>query len=136
MERSLALLGRTVDSGRVWDVRVAAFTLDRALGEKGTKDVAVKVLGRGQAGIIAAYAALFEPAISEVALVEPTESHMEGPHFLNVLRILEIPDALGLLAPRKVTVYGAKARAFEKTAAFYEIAGAEDRFSVQGDYSD
>lgn len=143
VERSLALLGRTADSGRVWDVRVAAFTLDRALRERatnpgdaggdarGTIHVAVKVLGKGQAGIIAAYAALFEPAISEVILVEPTESHMQGPHFLNVLRILDIPDALGLLAPRRLTIHGADSETFEKTAAFYEVAGAKDCFSVR-----
>lgn len=131
VERSLALLGRTVDSSRVWDVRVAASTLDRALRQKGTNDVAVKVLGRGQAGIIAAYAALFEPAISEVIIVEPTESHMQGPHFLNVLRLLDIPDALGLLAPKKLTIYGAQENVFKKTATLYEIAGASDRFSLK-----
>ncbi len=131
IERSLALIGRTADSGRVWDVRVAAFTLDKALREKGTKDVAVKVFGRGQAGIIAAYAALFEPAISEVVLVEPTETHMQGPHFLNVLRVLDIPDALGLLAPRKLTIHGGAPESFRKTEALYELAGAKDKFVVQ-----
>jgi hypothetical protein len=131
VERSLALLGRTVDSGRVWDVRVAAFALRKMLSENDTREVTVKVLGKGQAGIIAAYAALFEPAISEVILVEPTETHTQGPHFLNVLRVLDIPDALGLLAPRKLTIYGTKSQAFEKTAAFYKIAGAEDKFAIR-----
>jgi len=101
------------------------------LSVNGAPDLHIKVLGKGQAGILAAYAALFEPAISEVVLVEPTESHMDGPHFLNVLRILDIPDALGLLAPRKLTIYGAKAEAFKKTAALYEIAGAKDSFVLR-----
>lgn len=128
VERSLALLGRTVDSGRVWDVRVAAFAIRKELSERGIQDVSVAVLGKSQAGILGAYAALFEPAICEVVLVNPTKTHMEGPHFLNVLRVLDIPDALGLLAPRKLTIYGAKAESFKKTAALYEIAGAKDRF--------
>ncbi len=131
VERSLALLGRTVDSGRVWDVRVAAFALRKMLSENDTREVTLKVLGKGQAGIIAAYAALFEPAISEVVLMEPTETHMQGPHFLNVLRVLETPDALGLLAPKKLTIYGAKSETFEKTPAFYKIAGAEDKFAIR-----
>ncbi len=131
IERSLALIGRTVDSGRVWDIRVAAIATKRHLAASGAQDRPIKVLGKGQAGIIAAYAALFEPAISEVILVEPTESHMEGPHFLNVLRILDIPDALGLLAPRKLTIYGAKAESFKKTAALYQIAGAKDKLKIR-----
>jgi cephalosporin-C deacetylase-like acetyl esterase len=131
VERSLALLGRTVDSGRVWDVRVAAFALNKLMAANGDPNPSIRVLGKGQAGVIAAYAALFEPAISEVVLVEPTESHMQGPHFLNVLRVLDIPDALGLLAPRKLTVYGAKPEAFEKTAALYKIAGPKDNFALR-----
>jgi len=131
VERSLALLGRTVDSGRVWDVRVTAFALKKKLLDAGAREATVTVLGKGQAGILAAYAALFEPAISEIVLVEPPESHMQGPHFLNVLRILDIPDALGLLAPRKLTIYGAREGAFKKTAALYERAGAKDRFVLR-----
>jgi hypothetical protein len=88
-------------------------------------------MGKGQAGVLAAYAALFEPAISEVVLVEPTESHMQGPHFLNVLRVLDIPDALGLLAPRKLTIHGGAPESFRKTEALYELAGAKDKFVVQ-----
>ncbi len=131
VERSLALLGRTVDSGRAWDIRAAAFDTRRLHIAEGAGDRPVKVMGKGQAGIIAAYAALFEPSISEVILVEPTETHMKGPHFLNVLRVLDIPDALGLLAPRKLTIYGASPDAFKKTAALYEIAGAKERFVVK-----
>ena len=63
--------------------------------------------------------------------MDPPTSHMEGPHFLNVLRVLDIPVALGLLAPRKLTVYGAKAESFQKTAALYEIAGAKDKFEIR-----
>ncbi len=128
VERSLALLGRTVDSGRVWDVRVAAFAIKKELAEKGVHRVNLAVLGKGQAGILGAYAALFEPAISEVVLVNPTKTHMEGPHFLNVLRVLDIPDALGFLAPRKLTIYGAPGSSFSTTASLYEIAGEKDRF--------
>jgi dienelactone hydrolase len=133
VERSLALLGRTVDSGRVWDVRVAAFALRQMLSAKGAKNVAVKVIGKGQAGILGAYAALFEPAISEVVLVQPTETHMQGPHFLNVLRVLDIPEALGLLAPKKLAIHGAGLESFKKTATLYEIAGAKDRLVIRGE---
>ena len=49
-------------------------------------------------GIRAAYAALFEPSIKEVVVIDPPSSHKDGPHLLNVLRVLDILKALGLLA--------------------------------------
>jgi hypothetical protein len=79
-------------------------------------------------GIIAAYAALFEPAITEVVIVDPPKSHMEGPIFLNIMRVLDIPEALGLLAPRPLTLINAKDKAFDRTAEIYKLAGAEKNF--------
>jgi cephalosporin-C deacetylase-like acetyl esterase len=118
VERAHALLGRTVDEGRVWDICAVARYFKEQTGR------GVPVVGRGQAGILAAYAALFEPAISEVVIVDPPKSHLEGPYFLGVLRVLDIPDALGLLAPRKLTLI-AKDKAFDRVGQIYKIAGAE-----------
>src|SRR5207248_887096 len=89
----------------------------------------IRVVGRGQAGIFAAYAALFEPSIKEVVIIDPPTSHRDGPIFLNVLRVLDIPEALGLLAPHvKLTIIGGKDKAFDRTAQLYKLAGAEDKF--------
>ena len=52
-------------------------------------------VGPGQAGILAAYAALWEPSIKEVILVHPPTSHATGPIFMNVLWVLDVPEALG-----------------------------------------
>ena len=84
-------------------------------------------MGHGHAGILAAYAALFEPSIKEVIVIDPPKSHMEGPHFLNVLRVLDIPEALGLLAPMPLTIVGGKDRAFDRTEEIYRLAGAADK---------
>jgi hypothetical protein len=107
----------------VWDVAAAA----RYLGELGKGERAWKVAGRGQAGVIAAYAALFEPTIAGVVAAEPPASHRDGPTFLGVLRVLDVPEALGLLAPRPLTLVGAKGKALERTAALYKLAGAADK---------
>lgn len=123
VERSHALLGHTVDTGRVWDVAATVRMLDQITGEK----QAWRLIGRGQAGIIAAYAALFEPMIKEVIIIVPPVSHRDGPHFLNVLRSLDIPDALGLLAPRPLKIIGGKDKAFDRTAEIYKLAGAADK---------
>lgn len=120
VERSLALLGQTADSGRVKDVAAILAGQPRK----------IRLTGSGQAGIIAAYAALLVPAkVEEVAIAEPPVSHRNGPHFLNILRILDIPEALGLLAPDiKLTLIGAKDKAFDRTAAIYKAAGAAEKF--------
>jgi hypothetical protein len=98
------------------------------LQEKEKADVVL--VGKGQAGILAAYAALFEPSIKEVVLIDPPASHKDGPIFLNVLRVLDIPEALGMLAPDvKLTIINGKDKAFDRTELLYKLAGAEANFS-------
>ena len=82
-------------------------------------------------GIIAAYAALDESAIAEVVAVNPPPSHQPrkpgdayGPPLMNVLRVLDIPEALGCLAPRRLLLIGATDGAFDRTADLYRLAGA------------
>ena len=86
----------------------------------------------GQAGILAAYArSSFEAFVDELVILDPPTSHRDGPHFLGVQRVVDIPDALGLLAPdTKLTLVGktAKDKAFDRTAAIYKAAGVEDKF--------
>jgi dienelactone hydrolase len=128
VERAHALLGLTVDEGRVWDICAAArATADRAKADG--RGLRLKVIGRGQAGILAAYAALFEPSIAEVVVLDPPASHRDGPIFLNVLRVLDIPDALGLLAPRPLTLVNAKDKTFDRTVQIYKAAGAEKKLT-------
>jgi cephalosporin-C deacetylase-like acetyl esterase len=123
VERSHALLGQTLDDGRIRDILAAiAWTKNKGIKE-------YKVVGQGRGGILAAYAALFEPSIKEVVIIDPPTSHMQGPYFLNVLRVLDIPEALGLLAPNvKLTLVNAKDKAFDRTAQIYKLAGAEKKF--------
>jgi hypothetical protein len=120
VERSNALLGRTVDQGRVYDIAA----MIQHLGRDGKS---WKVVGRGQAGVLAAYAALLEPSIKEVVIIDPPVSHRDGPIFLNVLRVLDIPDALGMLAPTPLTLINANDKAFDRTAQIYKAAGAADK---------
>ena len=123
VERAHALLGRTVDAGRVWDIQATARWLHEAEGNVLT----VGVLGKGQAGVLGAYAALFENCISEVTLVDPPSTHRDGPHFLGVMKVLDVPDALGLLAPRQVKLINAKDAAFDRATDAYKAAGYAGR---------
>jgi len=126
VERSHVLLGRTVDTGRVWDVIACA----RYLHDKYGGRIPVYLVGEGSAGVLAVYAALWEPQIAGVILNKPPLSHMntEAPQFLNVLRVCDVPDVLGMLAPRPVTVYGDGGDALEKVAEIFAAAGASKNF--------
>jgi prolyl oligopeptidase family protein len=128
IERSMALLGGTVDGGRVWDVITVA-------GRRAADGARWRAAGSGRAGILVAYAALYQPAIGAVTVVDPPASHRPrtagetyGPALLNVLRVLDLAEALGCLAPRQLTLVGASDSAFDRTAAIYRLAGAADRF--------
>ncbi|MCY2964151.1 MAG: prolyl oligopeptidase family serine peptidase [Planctomycetota bacterium] len=127
VERSHALLGRTVDTLRVWDIQAVA----RWLHESEGGELLVGVVGRGQTGILGAYAALFDNCIAEVLLINPPASHREGPIFLNVLRTLDIPDALGMLAPRRLTLIGPSRPLRDKTTQIYKNAGHVDRLVIR-----
>jgi cephalosporin-C deacetylase-like acetyl esterase len=125
VERSHLLLGYTVDEGRVVDVLSAVRRFSRVSKEP----IPVTIVAKGEGGILAAYAALFEPSIKEVVVIDPPKSHKEGPHFLNVMRVLDIPEALGLLAPTPLTIIGGDAKAFERTAEIYRLAGAAEKLT-------
>ncbi|HEV2668602.1 MAG TPA: hypothetical protein VG324_27040, partial [Blastocatellia bacterium] len=127
IERAMALLGGTVDGGRIWDLMTVA-------GRHAAEGVRWRAAGRGRAGILAAYAALYQPTIEAVVAVAPPASHRPratgeeyGPALLNVLRVMDIPEALGCLAPRQLTLIGANDSAFDRTAAIYRLAGAADQ---------
>ena len=126
VERSHVLLGRTVDNGRVWDTIAAA----RYLRGKYNSDIPIYVLGEGTAGVLAAYAALLKPDITGVILNKPPLSHMnpKAPQFLNVLRVCDIPDVLGMLAPRALTIYDSRSELLQKVAEIYVAAEASKKF--------
>jgi dienelactone hydrolase len=123
VERAHVLVGRTVDEGRVWDTVATV----RWLASRSKEGMKWRLMGARQAGIIAAYAALFEPDAAEVVVIDPPSSHHDGPIFLSILQTVDIPSALGLLAPRPLTIVGAKTERFPLTTSLYQRAGAGPR---------
>jgi hypothetical protein len=51
-------------------------------------------------GVNALYAALFEPNVRRLELEQLPKSHMAGADYLNVLKVLDIPQALQMAAER------------------------------------
>jgi dienelactone hydrolase len=133
-ERCHVLLGRTVDAGRVWDVIAATkyIPADSRFVER-SATLPIHVAGSGPAGLIAAYAAALDDAIASVTLVDPPRTHMDSaaPQFLNVLRVCDVPVALGLLAPRPLSIIDSDSQHFTKTTKAYSAAGASDKLSIK-----
>lgn len=82
---------------RVWDVRRALQVLRHL---NATAEAAVTITAQGDMAGIALYASLFESEIGGLDLVDLPPTHAKGPTFLNVLRYLDVPQAVALAAER------------------------------------
>jgi hypothetical protein len=105
IRRRFMLLGQTEHSARVYDVRRAIQAARQVAG----RDTPVELQADGDAAVWALYASLFEPPLEGMFLGSLASTHRDGPDFLNVLKILDVPQAVALSADRSpVTVFPAK----------------------------
>lgn len=128
VERSHLLLGRTVDSGRVWDLIAAARYLARQ-----HPFTPVHVAGEGAGAALAVLAGLLEPEIAGVVLVRPPASLMAAgaPVFLNALRICDLAEAMGALAPKPLRLRDfPDASGVEVVRGWYRTADAIHRLEI------
>jgi dienelactone hydrolase len=109
VRRRFALLGQTLAGMQVWDVR-RALALARALQD--TKGAKVELVAAGPSAALAIWVAVHEPEVSSLVLTNPPRSVREGPAFQNLERVLEMPQALAMLYPRRVTLVDADADAW------------------------
>ena len=64
--------------------------------------------------------------------MEPSASHRDGPIFLNVLRVLDVPEALGLLAPSTApTLVRGDAGRFRPTIELYRTADRASQLRIR-----
>ncbi len=98
IRRRFMLLGQTLDGMQVWDIRRGLQAL-RRIGDFGSESLTLK--GRGTMGVNLLYAALFEEGpFARLSLRAIPGSHHDGPQYLNVLRHLDIPQAMAMAAER------------------------------------
>ena len=105
LRRRHMLLGETVDSQCVAEL-VRAVQAIRA--SKEFSKLPLRLEAEGDMAVNALYASLFAP-VDELVLTNLPKSHREGgPDYLNVLRILDIPQAVAMASERcKVELRGA-----------------------------
>lgn len=129
--RAALLVGRTTTSMQIWDVLRAVEVIGTAEDFSTNK---VFTYGSGDAGIVALYAAVLDEEIAGALIDEPPASHTQGPHLLNVLRVVDLPEAAGLVAPRQLGLVNAPQRPFHWTERLYERLGISDRLA-KGNYA-
>ncbi len=100
IRRRFALIGQTLDGQRVWDVRRAIAALPVA-----EVKTPITIQGDGEAAGLALYAGLYEPTVTAFDLWHLPASHRTGPTLLNVLKVLDLPQAVALALPRPVTLH-------------------------------
>ena len=133
IRRRFALIGQTLDGQRVWDVRRAVACLKSV---KEVKEAPLTLEAKGETAGVALYAALFEPDVAGLDLWNPPASHRHGPTFLNVLTVLDMPQALALALPRKVKLHvkdEEAAKAWAWTVQMQKALGGEGVKIRQGE---
>lgn len=130
--RNAMFVGQTVDSMRLADVFVA---LEALRQQPGVDAQRIMTLGRGASGVLGLYAAILDPRIHQVMLVEPPSTHAESPTFLNILRHTDLPEAAALLAPRHLTFFARVPDAFDYTRHMYSLYGKAGNFFRSMDIS-
>ena len=123
IQRRFALLGETTDDGRVWDVCRA---IDAIKELEGNTELTVTLQAKGRSAGIALYAGLLRPDILRFDLDAPSSSHRNGPYMLNVLRILDMPQAAALAFPRPVFLYDTDPALWQWTEAVAKLYKGED----------
>ncbi len=129
IRRRFMLLGQTLDGMRVWDVRRAIQAV-RVMPQ--LKKAKMQIRGNGMMAGIALYASLFETKIESLSLRNLPKSHRERPIFLNVLRFLDVPQAVAMAAEQsRVDLYQKDDAGWEYPRAVAQKLGwAEDQFQV------
>ena len=113
LRRRFMLLGTTADAMRVWDIvriiealRASEGEIAGPSGERLGK-LPLRIEAEGGMAVNALYASLFAP-VDELVLTNLPKSHMSGPDYLNVLRILDVPQAVAMASERsRVELRGA-----------------------------
>ncbi|MDF2374749.1 MAG: acetylxylan esterase [Verrucomicrobiales bacterium] len=91
IRRRFALLGQTLDTMQIWDIRRGIQAL-RSRTDAETEISPLWLQAGGHMAANALYASLFEPDIARLDLHDLPPSHREGPELLNVLRFTDLPE--------------------------------------------
>lgn len=129
VQRAMALTGATPVAMTVQDLSVV---VEYLLGIEELRTCRLYLLACGDMAAAALHCALQEERIAGLILKELPSSHLDGAPVLNVLRALDTPHAVGLMAPRKVALVDAGHSFWTWPARVYERLGCPNRLVLAG----
>lgn len=119
--RRFYLAGQTLDSMRVWDVRRTIQGIQKLPGFEKTP---LWIQAHRDMAANAVYASLFEKGITRLDLHELPTSHQQSPAYLNVLKFLDIPQAVAMAAKKnRVILYSDDEQAWQYPAQVVKNLG-------------
>lgn len=134
LTRSMILLGQTPVMMFLEDLRVAISYL-RSLHQ--FANARVTLHGCGEVAVAVLYAALADESIHSVVLERMPSTHVDGAPVPGILRVLDIPQAVGLMAPRRIALVGNGHAIWTWAIRAYERVGApSNRLLDSGDTRD
>lgn len=103
IRRRFPLIGQTLDGQRVWDTKRAIAAL-KTLPD--LKAIPLSLRGDRDMAAVALFAGLDDPNVASLSLANLAPSYREAPAFLNLAKVLDMPQAVALAAPKPVTLTG------------------------------
>ena len=129
LERTVMLMGGTIETLQVWDI---LRSIDYLAEVEGLKLGSVSLFGRKTMAALSLYAAALDNRVSRVIVDNPPATHWHDVPLLNVLRVTDLPEAAALLAPRELVALGPLPREYDHARAIYSLYDAAEKMRAAG----
>lgn len=106
--------------------------LDHLCGIRDLKGHEIYIYGKAEAGVAALYRGLIDERIAGVILEDAPSSHLYGAPIIDILKAFDMPQAVGLMAPRKVALVNPAHNAWTWPKRAYERLGCPEHFIEAG----
>ena len=126
---ALPLTGVTPVMMTVHDIGVA---LDYLRGLEGFEKTEIYLHGKGDAGVAALYKGIMDESVAGVILEDAPATHADAAPILGILRAFDMPQAVGLMAPRKVALVNPRHNYWTWPDRIYERLGCPEKYVRTG----
>ncbi len=120
IRRRFLLLGQSLETMQVWDIRIALEMLRRQM-DVGSLPVSLKA--SNTMGVAAFLASFYESSIETLELARLPETLAGGPSYPNALRYFDLPQLLPLSQARMIRLTGASPAAWEWSVTTAKLQG-------------
>jgi len=128
--QAMALTGQTPVMMTVRDIRVL---FEYLIAQEEFRDFEIYLYGRAEAGVSALYYTLLDERVAGVIVEDLPVSHAERAPILGSLRAFDIPQAVGLVAPRKMAAVAAGHNNWNWPVSVYGRLGCPERLVMTAD---